>query len=191
MYSIKQVLDTEWGKDVYHSPSRTFVVSDEGNKELLVTTSGLEVIPPEEPVGKLGFKSGFKMMKETAKEMAKTAATGGDPENMDLSFVEKRINRKALHVSKDIKKKDELAFNLIGTVLSNFDLVNYPYMQHSYTWNEKGQNLGFVPKYNPNAPEFIDNPNATKTPDDGFQIRFDDQIKNPDYLYWKKHLENN
>ena len=57
--------------------------------------------------------------------------------------------------------------------------------------NEKGQNLGFVPKYNPNAPEFIDNPNATKTPDDGFQIRFDDQIKNPDYLYWKKHLENN
>ena len=64
-------------------------------------------------------------------------------------------------------------------------------MQHSYTWNEKGQNLGFIPKYNPNAPEFIDNPNATKTPDDGFQIRFDDQIKNPDYLYWKKHLENN
>ena len=191
LYSIKQVLDTEWGKDVYHSPSRTFVVSDEDNKELLVTTSGLEVIPPEEPVGKLGFKSGFKMMKETAKEMAKTAATGGDPENMDLSFVEKRINRKALHVSKDIKKKDELAFNLIGTVLSNFDLVNYPYMQHSYTWNEKGQNLGFIPKYNPNAPEFIDNPNATKTPDDGFQIRFDDQINNPDYLYWKKHLENN
>ncbi|GIS57705.1 MAG: hypothetical protein CM1200mP1_16430 [Candidatus Neomarinimicrobiota bacterium] len=48
------------------------------------------MIPPEEPVGKLGFLNlDFKMMKETAKEMAKTAATGGDPEKMDLSFWKK------------------------------------------------------------------------------------------------------
>ena len=191
LYSIKQVLDTEWGKDIYHPPSRTFVISDEDNTELLVTTSGLEVIPPEEPVKKLGFKSGFKMMKEMAVEQTKAMATGGDVENLDLSFMEKRINRKALHVSKDIGKKDKLAFNLIGTVLSNFDLVNYPYMQYPYTWNEKGENLGVIPRYNPNAVERIDNPNATETPTDGLGISFGVTIKNPDYIYWKKHLENN
>jgi len=183
-YTIRQTLDTEWGKeDIYYPPSRTFVVTDEENLELFVTTSGLEVIPPEEPVGKLNFKSGFKMLKETTKEMAKTAATGRDPENMDLSFVEKRNIHKALHLSKSIDKKDKLAFNLIGTVLSNYDLINY-----SFAVSENNSN---IPKYDPYAPEFIDNPDAAEAPDDGFQIRFDDQINNPDYLYWKKHIENN
>ena len=191
LYSIKQVLDTEWGKDIYHPPSRTFVVSDEDNTELLVTTSGLEVIPPEEPVKKLGFKSGFKMMKEMAVEQTKAIATGGDVENLDLSFMEKRINRKALHVSKDIGKKDELAFNLIGTVLSNFDLVNYPYIWYTSTRNEIGENLGLIPKYNPNAVERIASPSATETPTDGLGVSFGITIKNPDYIYWKKHLENN
>ena len=185
LYSIKQVLDTEWGKDIYHPPSRTFVVSDEDNTELLVTTSGLEVIPPEEPVKKLGFKSGFKMMKEMAVEQTKAIATGGDVENLDLSFMEKRIIHKALHVSKDIGKKDELAFNLIGTVLSNFDLVNYPYVI--------GENLRLIPRYNPNAVERIADPNATETRTDGLSlIKITDiTIENPDYLYWKKHLEKN
>ena len=177
LYSIKQVLDTEWGKDIYHPPSRTFVVSDEDNTELLVTTSGLEVIPPEEPVKKLGFKSGFKMMKEMAVEQTKAIATGGDVENLDLSFMEKRINRKALYVSKDIGKKDELAFNLIGTVLSNFDLVNYPNMKYPYTRNEIGENLGLIPRYNPNAVEI----------ERGIGIQ---RTVNPNYHYWKKHLEN-
>ena len=157
--------------------------TDEENVELFVTTSGLEVIPPEDPVGKISFKSGFKMLKETTKEMTKTAATGGDPENMDLSFMEKRNIHKALYLSKNIDKKDKLAFNLIGTVLSNFDLINY-----SFAVSENNRN---IPKYDPYAPVLIDNPDATETPDDGFSISFDVQIDNPDYLYWKKHLENN
>ena len=184
-YSIKQVLDTEWGKDIYHPVSRTFVVSDADNTELLATISGLEVIPPREPVKKLGFKSGFKMMKETAVAQTKAMATGGDVENLDLSFMEKRIIHKALHVSKDIGKKDELAFNLIGTVLSNFDLVNYPYVI--------GENLRLIPRYNPNAVERIADPNATETRTDGLSlIKITDiTIENPAYLYWKKHLEKN
>jgi len=32
---------------------------------------------------------------------------------------------------------------------------------------------------------------AAKTPDDGgLRVSFDRQIDNPDYIYWKKHLEN-
>jgi hypothetical protein len=183
-FTIRQTLDTEWGKeDIYYPPSRTFIVTDEENVELFVTTSGLEVIPPEEPVKKLGFKSGFKMMKEMAVEQTKAIATGGDVENLDLSFMEKRNIHKALYLSKNIDKKDKLAFNLIGTVLSNFDLINY-----SFAVSENNRN---IPKYDPYAPELIDNPDATETPDDGFSISFDVQIDNPDYLYWKKHLENN
>ena len=183
-FTIRQTLNTEWGKeDIYYPPSRTFIVTDEENLELFVTTSGLEVIPPEEPVGKLSLKSGFKMLKETTKEMAKTAATGGDPENMDLNFMEKKNIHKALYLSKNIDKKDKLAFNLIGTVLSNFDLINY-----SFAVSENNRS---IPKYDPYAPELIDNPDAAKTNDDGFQIIFDDQIANPNYLYWKKHLDNN
>ena len=183
-FTIRQTLDTEWGKeDLYYPPSRTFIVTDEENTEFLVTTSGLEVIPPEEPVGKLSFKSGFKMLKEQTVEMSKTAAMGGDLENMDLSFMEKKNIHKALHLSKKIDKKDKMAFNLIGTVLSNFDLINY-----SFAVSENNRN---IPKYDPYAPALIDDPDAAKTPDDGgLRVSFDRQIDNPDYIYWKKHLEN-
>jgi len=117
-------------------------------------------------------------MKEMAVEQTKAIATGGDVENLDLSFMEKRINRKALHVSKDIGKKDELAFNLIGTILSNFDLVNYPNMTYPYTRNEIGENLGLIPRYNPNAVEIERGIGIQRTVFD-----------NNDH-YWKKHLEN-
>jgi hypothetical protein len=183
-FTIRQTLDTQWGKeDLYYPPSRTFIVTDEENTEFLVTTSGLEVIPPEEPVGKLSLKSGFKMLKEQTVEMSKTAAMGGDLENMDLSFMEKKNIHKALHLSKKIDKKDKMAFNLIGTVLSNFDLINY-----SFAVSENNRN---IPKYDPYAPALIDDPDAAKTPDDGgLRVSFDRQIDNPDYIYWKKHLEN-
>jgi len=39
--------------------------------------------------------------------------------------------------------------------------------------------------------ERIASPSATETPTDGLGVSFGITIKNPDYIYWKKHLENN
>ena len=123
LYSIKQSFDSEWGGDNYHTPTRSFTVSKNG-EDMFAVTSAIESKPPEET--KVSGKSAFGGMLKGMKAATKAGFEGKDVSaalNDSNPWAETKKIKKSLLINKNISDSDRLPVYILGTALSHFKPV--------------------------------------------------------------------
>ena len=210
LYSIKQILDSEWGGDNYHTPTRSFKVSKNG-EDMFAVTSAIESKPPE--LTKVSGKSAFGGMMKGMKAATKAGFQGKDAGaamNENNVFGETATLKKALLFNNSMGDNEKLPSFVVGTILSNFKTV----YGNETPRNEKFRSFhDYVggDKYNPYSAELLNQMErlSTAQADDPFaisdyethivrkyplsrmsvkKINNMNYLVNPEFLYWKKHL---
>ena len=123
LYSIKQSFDSEWGGDNYHTPTRSFTVSKNG-EDMFAVTSAIESKPPEET--KVSGKSAFGGMLKGMKAATKAGFEGKDVSaalNDSNPWTETKKIKKSLLINKNISDSERLPVYILGTALSHFKPV--------------------------------------------------------------------
>ena len=123
LYSIKQSFDSEWGGDNYHTPTRSFTVSKNG-EDMFAVTSAIESKPPEET--KVSGKSAFGGMLKGMKAATKAGFEGKDVSaalNDSNPWAETKKIKKSLLINKNILDSERLPVYILGTALSHFKPV--------------------------------------------------------------------
>ena len=123
LYSIKQSFDSEWGGDNYHTPTRSFTVSKNG-EDMFAVTSAIESKPPEET--KVSGKSAFGGMLKGMKAATKAGFEGKDVSaalNDSNPWAETKKIKKSLLINKNISDSERLPVYILGTALSHFKPV--------------------------------------------------------------------
>jgi len=142
LYSIKQTLDSEWGGDNYHTPTRSFKVSKNG-EDMFAVTSAIESKPPE--LTKVSGKSAFGGMMKGMKAATKAGFEGKDASAALVDsnpWAETRKIKKSLLINKNISDSDKLPVYILGTALSHFK----PVYGHKITLRHKAAEISLLGK---------------------------------------------
>ena len=142
LYSIKQSFDSEWGGDNYHTPTRSFTVSKNG-EDMFAVTSAIESKPPEET--KVSGKSAFGGMLKGMKAATKAGFEGKDVSaalNDSNPWAETKKIKKSLLINKNISDSDKLPVYILGTALSHFK----PVYGHKITLRHKAAEISLLGK---------------------------------------------
>ena len=142
LYSIKQSFDSEWGGDNYHTPTRSFTVSKNG-EDMFAVTSAIESKPPEET--KVSGKSAFGGMLKGMKAATKAGFEGKDVSaalNDSNPWAETKKIKKSLLINKNISDSDKLPVYILGTALSHFK----PVYGHKITLRHKEAEISLLGK---------------------------------------------
>ena len=142
LYSIKQSFDSEWGGDNYHTPTRSFTVSKNG-EDMFAVTSAIESKPPEET--KVSGKSAFGGMLKGMKAATKAGFEGKDVSaalNDSNPWTETKKIKKSLLINKNISDSDKLPVYILGTALSHFK----PVYGHKITLRHKAAEISLLGK---------------------------------------------
>ena len=142
LYSIKQSFDSEWGGDNYHTPTRSFKVSKNG-EDMFAVTSAIESEPPEET--KVSGKSAFGGMLKGMKAATKAGFEGKDASAAIVDsnpWAETRKIKKSLLINKNISDSDKLPVYILGTALSHFK----PVYGHKITLRHKAAEISLLGK---------------------------------------------